>query len=454
MVRRGPVAFAIGGEMEEIGIDDVEEIDTIIAELEISKGKGNLILCVVNAPVYRDRIIRVLEDRFTSKVIIVERGEDIIQTLKDEDLGNVEILIWSMPEKLTEDLADTLNNFRELFYDARIPNLVFLSQSVLDDVIRRAPDFWRYRGNYYELKGAERGRTFEALDALATSLHYQNKEDLLRRKRINEYLLEKVRDQKETAKILDELGNISYNLGEYGSALEYYKKELKVAQELDDKSSMARSMHNLGMLAQDTGDIGEARRLYGESLKIAQELGDKRGISRLLHQMAMLAQNTGDIDEARRLYGESLKIFQELGDKRGVASSLHNLGALAQDAGEIEEARRLYGESLKIKRELGDKSGVSKSLHQMGTLAQDAGEIEEARRLYGESLKIAQELGDKSGVATSLARSALLEEMEGNLEKALDLICKAETMFLELKSPMAVQARKDKGRLEQKVPDK
>ena len=312
MVRRGPVAFAIGGEMEEIGIDDVEEIDTIIAELEISKGKGNLILCVVNAPVYRDQIIRVLEDRFTSKVIVVELGEDIIQTLKGGDFGEVEILIWSMPEKLTEGLADTLNNFRELFYDARIPNLVFLSQSVLDDVIRRAPDFWRYRGNYYELKGTERGRTFEALDTLATPLHYQNKEDLLRRKRINEYLLENVRDLKETVTILDELGKISYNLGEYGSASEYFKKELKAAQELGDKSSVSKSLHNLGALAQATGDIEEARRLYGESLKIFQELGDKSGVAITLAQSALLEEMEGNLERALDLIRRAETIFLEL----------------------------------------------------------------------------------------------------------------------------------------------
>jgi hypothetical protein len=43
--------------MEESLIEDLEEIDTIIAELDISKGKGNLILCVVNSPAYRNSII-------------------------------------------------------------------------------------------------------------------------------------------------------------------------------------------------------------------------------------------------------------------------------------------------------------------------------------------------------------------------------------------------------------
>jgi len=127
---------------------------------------------------------------------------------------------------------------------------------------------------------------------------------------------------------------------------------------------------------------------------------------------------------------------------------------LAQATGDIAEARRLYEESLKILQDLGDKSGVSRSLHQLGMLAQATGDIPEARRLYEESLKISQDLGDKSGVAITLAQSALLEEMEGKLELALDLICKAETMFLELKSPMATQAQKDRERLEQKIQDK
>ena len=291
--------------LEEARTEDLEEIDTIIAELEVSKGRGNLIICVVNAPAYRDGIIRTLSRRFRTKVIAVEDGEDVIQSLKSGDFGDAGVRIWTMPEKLTEELADALNNFRELFYDSGVPSLVFMSQSFLDDVIRRAPDFWRYRGNYYELKGRDRGPVFEAIDVLATSLRYQSKEDLLRRRRINEYLLEKVKDEKETVKILDELGEISYNLGDYDNASDYLKHELKLSEEIDYNRGVLRSLHQLGILAKDRGDIAESCRLHCKSLRIARELGDKSAVSRSLHQLGMLAQATGDITEARRLYGES-----------------------------------------------------------------------------------------------------------------------------------------------------
>ena len=62
-------------------------------------------------------------------------------------------------------------------------------------MIWKAPDFWRYRGGYHILKGEDHGRAFQAVEALSIPLDfsYQNKEELLRRKRINEYLLEKIR---------------------------------------------------------------------------------------------------------------------------------------------------------------------------------------------------------------------------------------------------------------------
>ena len=397
--------------LEEARAEDLEEIDTIIAELEVSKGKGNLILCVVNAPAYRDGIIRALSGRFKAKVIPVEEGEDVIKSLKSGDFSGAEVLIWTMPEKLTEDLSDALNNFRELFYDAGVPSLVFSSQGFLHDVIRRAPDFWRYRGNYHELKGLDRGLAFEAIEALSTSLHYQSEADLLRRKRINEHLLEKVKDEKEITIILDELGEISYLLGEYDKASDYYNQELKISEEVDDKSGVASSLHNLGLVSHYAGDLGEARRLYAESLKIAKDLDDKRLVT----------------------------------------ISLHSLGILAQDTGDVEDARLLYEESLKIAKELGDKSGVASSLHQLGMLAQATGDLADARRLYGESLKIKQELRDKFGFASTFARTALLEEHEGNLEKALDLIREAEALFMELESPMAEQAGFVRERLEKKI---
>ena len=276
------VTDAVSGEMEESGIEDVEEIDTIIAELEISKGKGNLILCVVNSPAYRKRIIQVLTARFSSKVIQVEKGDQIIRTLKEQDFGGADILIWVMPEKPTEDLLNTLNNFRELFYDARIPNLMFYNLAFSEEVIRKAPDFWRYRGNYYELGETERGMAFEALEPLAMPFTYQDKEELQRRKRINEYLLDKVMDKEEKAKILYELGEIFYYSGELDKALGYYEKALELNEELENREGIAINLGSIGVVYGTKGELGKALEYFEKALGLNEELGRREGIAAVL----------------------------------------------------------------------------------------------------------------------------------------------------------------------------
>ena len=55
MVRDRPHAASPGGEMEPISLEDLDEVDLLLTELKISQGKGNLILCTVASPAYREK---------------------------------------------------------------------------------------------------------------------------------------------------------------------------------------------------------------------------------------------------------------------------------------------------------------------------------------------------------------------------------------------------------------
>ena len=430
----------------------------------------------------------------------------ILQALESDKSDNVEkkaIMVFGFehsvpsegPALALDELNQSRENFPKSFSD---PVLIWLPDYALTRLAREAPDFWGWRSGVFEFYPEFRLMASIEKTVMQDSMTDSLSLDVKRERAaaleglIRDYheLRRGKRENQALTAVLHLLGNLRYQLGEYEEAKRLYQESMKISQGLDDKSGVSRSLHQLGMLAQDVGDLAEARRLYQESMRISlnkgdkssvsaslheqgnlayitgdlneakrlyqdslnisQELGDRIGVSKSLNQLGVLSQDTGDLAEARRLYQESLNISQELGDRIGVSKSLYKLGTLAQDAGDLAEAQRLYHEGMKISLVLGDKSDISKSLHQLGNLAYITGDLAEARGLYQESMKICQELGDKNGLAITSAQLALLDEKEGNMNSALELIRLAESIFVDLKSPMAAQAQNDRERLEMK----
>jgi len=388
-----------------------------------------------NQPVQCRQMASRLKEMLASeaKIINVELKEPVsslrravlqaLESDKSDNAGKRAIMVFGFEHSLPSEgpalALDELNQSRENFPKSfSDPVFIWLPDYALTRMAREAPDFWGWRSGVFEFYPELRLMTSiektVTHDAVADSLS-------LDEKRVRAAALEGL-------------------IGDYYE-LQRGKRE---------NQALAAVLHSLGNLRYQFGKYDVANKLYQESLRIKQDLGDNKGISASLHQLGRLAQDTGDLAEARRLYQESLEISQELGDKSGISASLHQLGMLAEDTGDLAEARKFYLESLKIFQELGDKSGVSKSLHQLGNLACITGDLAEARRLYQESMKISQELGDKNGLAITSAQLALLDEKECNMNSALELIRLAESIFVDLKSPMAAQAQNDRERLEMK----
>ncbi|MBN1236453.1 MAG: tetratricopeptide repeat protein [Methanotrichaceae archaeon] len=452
---------------------------------EMLAGEANIISVELNEPVssLRRAILQALESDESDYV-----GKRAIMVLGFEQ---------SVPSEGPAPALDELNQSRDNFPKSFSgPVLIWLPDYALTRLAREAPDLWGWRSGVFEL-APELRLMASLVNVIMQDVDTDNLSLPLKRERaaaleglISDYQEVKIgeRNGQALAGVLNQLGNLRYLLGEYAEAKRLYENSLKISQELRDKKETLKALGQLGMLAEDMGDLVEARRLFQNGLKISQKHGDKKGISKALHHLGNLAYLAGDLVEARHLYNIRLKISEELGDKRGSSTALHQLGILAQDAGDLFEAHRLYQESLNISQGLGDKRGISKSFHQLGNLAYLAGDLVKARLLYHKSLEIFQELGDKNGISDSLGQLGIqayatgdlegarrliqksmriskelgnksgiaialknlsfLEEKEGNIGGALEFVKQAEALFIELRSPIAEQAGKDRERLE------
>ncbi|HPM27528.1 MAG TPA: tetratricopeptide repeat protein, partial [Methanothrix sp.] len=218
--------------------------------------------------------------------------------------------------RLSPDILDALNNFRELFYDAGVPSLVFITPAGIDEIIWKAPDFWRYRGGYHILKGEEKGMGFQALGALSIPLDfsYKDKKELLRRKRINEHLLGRMQNKKEKANILSELGTISYLLSEPRKAIEFDDQALAISREIGDRRGEGNALRKLGNAYSELGEPRKAIEFYEQALKISKEIGDRRGEGADLGNLGSAYSDLGEPRKAIKFYEQALKIFEDIED--------------------------------------------------------------------------------------------------------------------------------------------
>jgi len=437
------LAGSSGGEMDPISLKDLDEVDLLLTELEISQGRGNLVLCIVASPAYREKVIEAVKARFSARILPVETGDSLISDLRNTKLKDEEILIWTLPETLAQDVLDALNNFRELFYDAGVPSLIFMTPAELDDVIWKAPDFWRYRGGYHILKGEDYGQAYQAVEALSMPLDfsYQNEEELLRRKRINEYLLEKIQNKREKIKIILELGTVHLLLSEPRKAKEYYKQALAIAREIGDRMVEGAALGDLGNAHAALGEAQKAVEYYEQAQAIASEIGDRRGEINHLCNQGLAYSSLNETRKAIENNIKALAISRDIKDRRSEGVALGNIGSNLFEFGEVAKAIDYYDQALEIARETKDKKNEAVQLERMALLFAGLGKMRKALEFFAKAIFITRKIGDRIGEANNLFNMSKVFDELGKRKKAIDTAKSALSIFKQIESPYAETAR-------------
>ena len=445
MVRGKRHAASIGGKMESFSLEDLDEVDLLLTELEISQGRGNLVLCTVASPAYRDKVIEVIKARFSTRILSVEKGDNLISDLRNIHPEKEDILIWTLPETLAQDVLDALNNFRELFYDAGVPSLVFMTPTGLDDVIWKAPDFWRYRGGYHILKGEDNGLAFQAVEALSIplSFSYRNKEDLLRRKRINEYLLEMLeKNKQDREKILAELGSVHSFLGDTGKSIYYFDQALEISRLIGDGQGEGANLAALGRAYANLGEIRKAIEYFDQALEISRLIGDRQGEGADLAALGRAYANQGETRKAIECFEQALMISRLIGDWLGEGANLAALGRTYADLGEIRKAIEYIEQPLKIPRQTGDRQGEGANLAVLGQAYAKLGETRKAIECFEQQLRITKEIGDRRGEGNALWNKSLALDKLGNRAQAIECARAALKIREEIEDPLAEKTRR------------
>ncbi|MEO5951866.1 MAG: tetratricopeptide repeat protein, partial [Chloroflexia bacterium] len=189
----------------------------------------------------------------------------------------------------------------------------------------------------------------------------------------------------EEAYLLNGLGNLSNQVGDYNSALRYYEDSLKIKRDIVgwDESNIAGTLTSYSWTLTSVGRLADALAVEEGNLMIQRRLGDMEGVGRSLYSLSGIAWKTGDYAAAGR-YGEQiLAIARNLGNQEGEAHALRVLGDVAWAQGRLSESHAYLTDSLARFQGIEQQDGALDCISRLAQVAASQGQVHRAGTLAG-----------------------------------------------------------------------
>ncbi len=174
------------------------------------------------------------------------------------------------------------------------------------------------------------------------------------------------------------IGNLYLILEQYGPAIVYFEKSLKLEAELDNTRGVAVNYHNIGRCFEEQGQLDLALENYRTSLAYDEQIDNDLGrvICKTSIAQVYLKQNL--TDEALSLLKTALPVAQGRGDGFLIAPIYINMGWAQMLSGQFDKAEDKMVEGLKLADSLKLLGASARANHFLSELYGNAGEYKKA----------------------------------------------------------------------------
>ena len=265
------------------------------------------------------------------------------------------------------------------------PIVLWLPQRLLKEMMKKAPDFWRWRGGIF-LFTLQTHSALSPTELMSSGEFSSSSSSLFSVEQLEDSLEKAIQqwgeDSPKLASLYGQLGKVyrqQIKQGHYTTVGQEAIRAEQLLQKAINQSSqpsdfLAENLNNLAGLYYDQGKYRDAELFIERSLTIREkQLGENHpDFAQSLNNLAELYRTQGKYEEAEPFYRRSLAIWEkQLGENHHlVASGLNNLAALYRSQGKCEEAEPLFRRSLAIReKQLGENHpDVAQSLFNLAAL--------------------------------------------------------------------------------------
>ena len=176
------------------------------------------------------------------------------------------------------------------------------------------------------------------------------------------------------------------------------------------------------------GDLDQSINYFKRALAIAEEINNKFGIAIILHRLGFAYHLKGEINLALENFEKSLNIFKEIENMTHTAMVFSSIGVLLSEKGEYDEALKNLEKSLAIHEEIKLPSWILDSLSAALEISLKIDDLDKAHHFFQCFKQYAEQFNDDNiNLWQSLLEAMILKKSSRTRNKA-----KAEEIFKQI----------------------
>lgn len=238
-------------------------------------------------------------------------------------------------------------------------------------------------------------------------------------------LSNELHDSENANRALHNLATLNRSLGDYKTALDYYKEAITIAGKSEDKLLLANNLVNISRLLAQIGKPQESESYLERALKTAMEIGHRETIIKCTLELSGLAMMRGDFERASQILAEAATRAEELENPQWKGEVEMRLGHIDFYTGRMEEASVHYKKALQMRKLMGDPNLLADTYVNLGNALQVLWRMDEALTNLLEAYKLFSETGNPVGAVQSLIALSVSNIHLGRFEDGINQAAQA-----------------------------
>ena len=202
------------------------------------------------------------------------------------------------------------------------------------------------------------------------------------------------KDRASTAICLQQMGQISYYLGNYSQALDYHLQADKIFREGGHREQIAANLDDMGILYYYNRQLPLARKQYDEALSLYSQAGNGEGLANTYGKIGHLYEKQRKYDSAFLYQRLALAQYQRIAHKQGMAKIYENMGSIYEDLERYDSSSYYFTNALQLYDQSGDQVASIEVVNNLGDILRKTGHYPEAIVQTNKALALAMQTND------------------------------------------------------------